>query len=128
MVLRLAGEIGQVSLARSADEASARASVDHHASEIRDALTSAARKITPPHSSPTRRGLDLPRGLADDGAVHGVVELVPAEDCFPPAPLRAVRPTVNRRRPPGCVDVIPFTCLPHSPMCLGAYMQPRRGS
>jgi hypothetical protein len=47
MVLRLAGEIGQVSLARSADEASARASVDHHASEIRDALTSAARKITP---------------------------------------------------------------------------------
>jgi len=47
MVLRLAGEAGQVSLARSADEAGARASVDQHASEIRDALTSAGRKITP---------------------------------------------------------------------------------
>jgi Family of unknown function (DUF6401) len=47
MVLRLAGEAGQVSLARSADEAGARASVDQHASEIRDTLTSAGRKITP---------------------------------------------------------------------------------
>src|SRR5580693_3159520 len=47
MILRLAGEAGQVSLARSADEAGARASVDQHASEIRDALTSAGRKITP---------------------------------------------------------------------------------
>jgi hypothetical protein len=46
MVLRLAGEAGQVSLARSADEAGARASVDQHASEIRDALTRAGRKIT----------------------------------------------------------------------------------
>jgi hypothetical protein len=47
MLLRLAGETGQVSLARSADEAGARASVDQHASEIRDALTSTGRKLTP---------------------------------------------------------------------------------
>ena len=47
MVLRLAGEAGQVSLARSADEAGALASVDQHACEIRDALTSAGRKVTP---------------------------------------------------------------------------------
>jgi hypothetical protein len=47
MVLRLAGEAGQVSLARSADEAGALASVDQHACEIRDALTGAGRKVTP---------------------------------------------------------------------------------
>ncbi|MGH3164828.1 MAG: DUF6401 family natural product biosynthesis protein [Trebonia sp.] len=47
MVLRLAGEAGQVSLARSADTAGARASVDQHACEIRDALTSQGRKLTP---------------------------------------------------------------------------------
>jgi Family of unknown function (DUF6401) len=47
MVLRLAGEAGQVSLARSAGEAGALASVDQHACEIRDALTGAGRKITP---------------------------------------------------------------------------------
>lgn len=47
MVLRLAGEAGQVSLARSADEAGARASVDQHAAEIRDALTRAGRTVTP---------------------------------------------------------------------------------
>ncbi|HET6187669.1 MAG TPA: DUF6401 family natural product biosynthesis protein [Trebonia sp.] len=47
MVLRLAGEVGQVSLARSADDAGARASVDQHASDIRDALTRTGRKITP---------------------------------------------------------------------------------
>jgi hypothetical protein len=47
MILRLAGEAGQVSLARSADAAGARASVDQHASEIRDALTRAGQKITP---------------------------------------------------------------------------------
>jgi hypothetical protein len=46
MILRLAGEAGQVSLARCADEAGARASVDQHASEIRDALTTAGRKVT----------------------------------------------------------------------------------
>jgi hypothetical protein len=47
MLLRLAGETGHASLARSADEAGVRASVDQHASEIRDALTSTGRKITP---------------------------------------------------------------------------------
>lgn len=47
MVLRLAGEVGQVSLARSADEAGARASVDQHACEIRDALSRAGHTITP---------------------------------------------------------------------------------
>jgi hypothetical protein len=47
MVLRLAGEAGQVSLARSADAAGARASVDQHASEIRDALTSSGGELTP---------------------------------------------------------------------------------
>lgn len=48
MVLRLAGEAGQVSLARSAEEPGARASVDQHACEIRDALARAGRRVTPP--------------------------------------------------------------------------------
>lgn len=47
MLVQLAGEAGQVSLARSADEAGARALVDQHVSEIRDALTSAGRELTP---------------------------------------------------------------------------------
>jgi hypothetical protein len=47
MVLRLAGEAGQVSLARSADTAGALATVDQHVSEIRDALTSKGGKLTP---------------------------------------------------------------------------------
>ena len=47
MILQLAGEARQVSLARSAGEAGAGASVNQHACEIRDALTSAGRKITP---------------------------------------------------------------------------------
>jgi hypothetical protein len=47
MLLRLAGEVGQVSLARSADKAGVRASIDQHASEIRDALASDGHKITP---------------------------------------------------------------------------------
>jgi Family of unknown function (DUF6401) len=47
MVLRLAGEAGQVSLARSADAPGARASVDQHAAEIRDALTTGGRELTP---------------------------------------------------------------------------------
>ncbi|HSZ41322.1 MAG TPA: DUF6401 family natural product biosynthesis protein [Trebonia sp.] len=47
MVLRLAGEAGQVSLARSADTARARASVDQHVCEIRDALTRQGGKLTP---------------------------------------------------------------------------------
>jgi hypothetical protein len=47
MVLRLAGEAGQVSLARTADTAGARASVDQHVCEIRDALTRQGGKLTP---------------------------------------------------------------------------------
>lgn len=47
MVLQLAGEAGQLSLARSADEAGARASVDQHACEVRDALARAGRRVTP---------------------------------------------------------------------------------
>jgi hypothetical protein len=47
IVLRLAGETGQSSLTRSAGEAGARAAVDQHASEIRDALGRAGRAITP---------------------------------------------------------------------------------
>jgi hypothetical protein len=47
MVLRLAGEAGQVSLARSADTAGARACVDQHVCEIRDALTRQGGKLTP---------------------------------------------------------------------------------
>jgi hypothetical protein len=47
MVLRLAGETGQVSLVRSADAPGARASVDQHAAEIRDALTAGGRELTP---------------------------------------------------------------------------------
>ena len=46
MVLRLAGEAGQVSLAMTATSAGARASVDQHAAEVRDALTRAGRTIT----------------------------------------------------------------------------------
>jgi hypothetical protein len=46
MMLRLAGEAGQQSLARSADEPGARASVDQHASEVRDVLTRRGRTIT----------------------------------------------------------------------------------
>ena len=47
MVLRLAGEAGQVSLARSGDAAGLRATVDQHVAEIRDALTRHGRKLTP---------------------------------------------------------------------------------
>jgi hypothetical protein len=46
MVLRLAGEAGQVSLALTAGSASARASVDQHAAEIRDALAARGRPVT----------------------------------------------------------------------------------
>lgn len=46
MMLRLAGEAGQQSLARSADEPGARASVDQHASEVRDALSRGGRTVT----------------------------------------------------------------------------------
>lgn len=41
MVLRLAGEAGQVSLALTATSARARATIDQHAAEIRDALSRA---------------------------------------------------------------------------------------
>jgi Family of unknown function (DUF6401) len=47
MVLRLAGEAGQVSLARTAGAAGARAAVDQHAAEIKDALTGGGRPLTP---------------------------------------------------------------------------------
>jgi hypothetical protein len=47
MVLRLAAEAGQVSLAMTASSAGARASVDQHAAEIRDALAKRGRAITP---------------------------------------------------------------------------------
>jgi len=46
MVLRLAGEAGQVSLARTAGSPGARASVDQHAAEIRDALAARGRPVT----------------------------------------------------------------------------------
>jgi hypothetical protein len=46
MVLRLAGEAGQVSLAMTAGSPGARASVDQHAAEIRDALASRGRPVT----------------------------------------------------------------------------------
>jgi hypothetical protein len=46
MVLRLAGEAGQVSLAMTATSAGARASVDQHAAEIREALASRGRAVT----------------------------------------------------------------------------------
>jgi hypothetical protein len=46
MVLRLSGEAGQVSLALTADSASARASVDQHAAEIRDALAARGHPVT----------------------------------------------------------------------------------
>ncbi|HUN34238.1 MAG TPA: DUF6401 family natural product biosynthesis protein [Trebonia sp.] len=46
MVLRLAGEVGQASLAMAASSPGARASVDQHAAEIRGTLTSCGRPVT----------------------------------------------------------------------------------
>src|SRR5277367_3754324 len=46
MVLQLAGEAGQVSLALTAGSASARAGVDQHAAEIRDALAAHGHPVT----------------------------------------------------------------------------------
>jgi hypothetical protein len=46
MVLRLAGEVGRVSLALTARSPGARASVDQHAAEIRGALASCGRPVT----------------------------------------------------------------------------------
>ena len=46
MVLHLAGEVGQASLAMTASSPAARASVDQHAAEIRSALASCGRPVT----------------------------------------------------------------------------------
>jgi hypothetical protein len=46
MVLRLAAEVGRVSLAMTASSPGARASVDQHAAEIRGALASCGRPVT----------------------------------------------------------------------------------
>ena len=46
MVLQLAGEVGQVSLALTAGSARAQAGVDQHAAEIRDALAAHGHPIT----------------------------------------------------------------------------------
>jgi hypothetical protein len=46
MVLRLAGEAGQVSLAMTADSPGIRACVDQHAAEIRDVLAARGRPVT----------------------------------------------------------------------------------
>jgi hypothetical protein len=45
-VLQLAGEVGQVSLALTADSAHAQAGLDQHAAEIRDALAAHGRPVT----------------------------------------------------------------------------------
>lgn len=65
MVLRLAGEAGQVSLARTADSASARASVDQHAAEIREALAARGRPVT------TTALLSYARGFAEAAIGRG---------------------------------------------------------
>lgn len=46
MVLRMAGEAGQISLARSADEPVARAYVDQHAAAVRTALAESGQEPT----------------------------------------------------------------------------------
>ena len=46
IVLRLAGQVGQATLSRSAGQASARAAVEQHASELRTALTRTGRALT----------------------------------------------------------------------------------
>lgn len=45
-MLRLAGEVGQASLARSGDTPGLRADVDQQAAEIRDALTPSGEPLT----------------------------------------------------------------------------------
>jgi hypothetical protein len=47
MTLRLIGEAGQASLSMAATSAGARASVDQHAAQIRDALAQRGRAVTP---------------------------------------------------------------------------------
>lgn len=46
-VVRLAGEVGQASLAASGDSPALRAAVDQHAAEIRDALARPGRPLAP---------------------------------------------------------------------------------
>lgn len=46
MVLQLAGEAGQASLARSGDDPGVRAALDQHVSEIRGLLTRGGRELT----------------------------------------------------------------------------------
>jgi hypothetical protein len=65
MVLRLAGEAGQVSLARTADSAGARAIVDQHAAEIREALAARGRPVT------TAALLSYARGFAEAAIGRG---------------------------------------------------------
>src|SRR5689334_15273711 len=73
MAAWLAGEAGQASLARSADEPEARARVDQHAAEIRDALSSHGRSVTP-------------RALAS--YAQGFVEAAVGRGWWPPHRLR----------------------------------------
>ena len=65
MVLRLAGEAGQVSLARTANSPGARACVDQHAAEIRDALAARGRPVT------TAALLSYARGFAEAAIGRG---------------------------------------------------------
>ncbi len=65
MVLRLAGEAGQVSLAITASSAGARASVDQHAAEIRDALAKRGRAVT------TAALLSYAQGFAEAAIARG---------------------------------------------------------
>jgi len=65
MVLRLAGEAGQVSLAITASSAGARASVDQHAAEIRDALAKRGRAVT------TAALLSYAQGFAEASIARG---------------------------------------------------------
>jgi hypothetical protein len=65
MVLRLAGEAGQVSLAMTATSAGARASVDQHAAEIREALAKRGRTVT------AAALLSYARGFAEAAIARG---------------------------------------------------------
>ncbi|HEX4829714.1 MAG TPA: DUF6401 family natural product biosynthesis protein [Trebonia sp.] len=47
MVLQIAGEAGQVSLAQAASSPGTRASVDQHVAEVRNALAACGRPVTP---------------------------------------------------------------------------------
>jgi hypothetical protein len=47
MLLQMAGEAGQVSLARTADNPTAQACLDQHAAEVRNALVEMGQDLTP---------------------------------------------------------------------------------